>query len=206
MQDIIVKDPGSGYSSEPKISLKSEFTYVVNVDLGYFQFNFPHGITTGAEVTLRADDVGSTIGILPQPSSAGLTSLVEGQIYYAISGNANGLEDNQLRIALTLQDAQNGQFITFLNNGEGKQTLLTEVFGGKATAIVETSRFLQGEKVYQGNNLSNPAAEGYVSINDGWQIGPRLLKVVDYTGDWKIGEKVTGVISKASGTIDNINT
>ena len=206
LQDIIVKDPGSGYSSEPKISLKSEFTYVVNVDLGYFQFNFPHGITTGAEVTLRADDVGSTIGILPQPSSAGLTSLVEGQIYYAISGNANGLEDNQLRIALTLQDAQNGQFITFLNNGEGKQTLLTEVFGGKATAIVETSRFLQGEKVYQGNDLSNPAAEGYVSINDGWQIGPRLLKVVDYTGDWKIGEKVTGVISKASGTIDNINT
>jgi hypothetical protein len=205
LQEIIVKDPGSGYSSEPTISLKSEFVYVVNVDLGYFQFNFPHGITTGAEVTLRADSVGSTQGILPQPSSAGLTSLVQGQIYYAIAGNANGLEDNQLRIALTLQDAQNGQFITFLNNGDGKQILLTEVFGGKAKAIVETSRFLQGEKVYQGNDLDNPSAVGYVSTNDGWQIGPRLLKVVDYTGDWKSGEKVTGIISKASGTIDNIN-
>lgn len=206
LQEIIVKDPGSGYSSEPTVTLKSEFVYVVNVDLGYFQFNFPHGITTGSEVTLRADDIGSALGQLPQPSSAGLTSLVEGQIYYAIAGSTNGLEDNQLRIALTLQDAQNGQFITFLNNGAGKQILLTEVFGGKAEAIVETSRFLQGEKVYQGNDLDNPSAVGYVSTNTGWQIGPRLLKVVDYTGDWKVGEKVTGIISKASGTIDNINT
>jgi len=206
LQEIFVKDPGSGYSSEPKVVLKSEFVYVVNVDLGYFQFNFPHGIGTGAEVSLRADDIGSTIGQLPQPSSAGLTSLVEGQIYFAIAGSINGLEDNQLRIALTAQDALNGQFITFLNNGSGKQILLTEVFGGKAEAIVETSRFLQGEKVFQGNNLDDPSAVGYVSTNNGWQIGPRLLKVVDYTGDWKVGEKVTGIISKASGTIDNINT
>ena len=206
LQEIVVKDPGSGYSSEPIVTLKSEFNYVVNVDLGYFQFNFPHGITTTAEVSLRADDLGSTIGALPQPSSAGLTSLVEGQTYYAIAGESNGLEDNQLRIALTEQDASNGQFITFLNNGSGKQILLTEVFGGKAEAIVETSRFLQGEKIYQGNDANNPTAVGYVSKNDGWQIGPRLLKVVDYTGDWIIGEKVTGLVSKASGTIDNINS
>ena len=206
LQEVVVKDPGSGYSSEPIVTLKSEFNYVVNVDLGYFQFNFPHGITTGAEISLRADDLGSVAGQLPQPSSAGLTSLVEGQTYYAIAGESNGLEDNQLRIALTLQDAQNGQFITFLNSGVGKQILLTEVFGGKAEAIVETSRFLQGEKVYQGNDPENPTAVGYVSTNDGWQIGPRLLKLVDYTGEWIAGEKVTGLVSKASGTIDNINS
>ncbi len=206
LQEIIVKDPGSGYSSEPTVTLKSEFVYVVNVDLGYFQFNFPHGIITGSEITLRADDLGSTVGQLPQPSSAGLTSLVPGQVYYAIAGNVNGLEDNQLRIALTLQDAQNGQYITFLNSGSGKQILLTEVFGGKAEAIVETSRFLQGEKVFQGNDLDDPTAVGFVSTNTGWQIGPRLLKIVDYTGEWKVGEKVTGIISKASGTIDNINS
>jgi len=206
LQEIVVKDPGSGYSSEPVVTLKSEFNYVVNVDLGYFQFNFPHGITSTSEVSLRADDIGSTIGALPQPSSAGLTSLIAGQTYYAIAGESNGLEDNQLRIALTEQDALNGQFITFLNSGSGKQILLTEVFGGKAEALVETSRFLQGEKIYQGNDANNPTAVGYVSKNDGWQIGPRLLKVVDYTGDWIVGEKVTGLVSKASGTIDNINS
>jgi len=36
--------------------------------------------------------------------------------------------------------------------------------------------FLQGEQVYQGD-LANPTAQGYVSNNNGWQIGPRLLKV-----------------------------
>lgn len=205
LQDIIVKEPGSGYSSKPSVILKSEFNYVVNVDLGYFQFNFPHGIGTASEVTLRADDLGSTIGQLPQPSSAGLTSLVEGQIYYTIAGQLNGLEDNQIRIALTYQDALNGQFITFLNNGAGKQILLTEVFGGKAEGIVETSRFLEGEEVYQGTDPKSPTAIGTVSANDGWQIGPRILKVIDYTGSWIPGQKITGLISKAGGTIDNIN-
>ena len=82
------------------VTLKSEFNYVVNLDLNYLQFNFPHGITTGAAIQLRADSIGSTTGILPKPSSAGLTQLVEGQIYYAI---ADQLESDQLRFGLTLQ-------------------------------------------------------------------------------------------------------
>ena len=72
LSEVIIKNPGSGYSSEPTVTLKSEFNYVVNLDLGYLQFNFPHGITTGAAIQLRAEDLGSTVGILPKPSSAGL--------------------------------------------------------------------------------------------------------------------------------------
>ena len=202
LNEILIKNPGQGYSSEPTVTLKSEFNYVVNLDLNYLQFNFPHGITTGAAIQLRADTVGTTTGILPKPSSAGLTSLIDGQIYYAI---ADQLESDQLRFGLTLQAAQSGDFITFLTQGEGRQTLLTEVFGGTADAVVATSRFLAGEKVFQGNSPEQATAEGYVSTNTGWQIGPKILKIVDYTGNFVEGEKVSGEVSKASGIIDNLS-
>jgi len=205
LSEIIIKNPGGGYSSEPTVTLKSEFNYVVNLDLNYLQFNFPHGITTGAEVQFRADSVGSTEGELPKPSSAGLTSLVEGQTYYAIAGEAAGLESDQIRFGLTLQAAQGGDYITFLTQGSGRQTLLTEVFGGAAEAVVETSRFLEGEEVYQGSSPEQATAVGKVSTNTGWQIGPKILKIVDYTGDWAVGERVTGQISKAAGVIDNLS-
>ena len=134
----------------PTVTLKSEFNYVVNLDLNYLQFNFPHGITQGAAISFRADDVGSTEGELPKPSSAGLTSLVVNQTYYAIAGEANSLENDQIRFALTPADAESGNYITFLTQGAGRQVLLTEVFGGAAEAIVETSRFLEGERVFMG--------------------------------------------------------
>ena len=205
LSEVIIKDPGAGYSSEPSVTLKSEFNYVVNIDLGYLQFNFPHGITTGAEIQLRAEDLGSTVGILPKPSSAGLVSLSSSQTYYAIAGEANSLESDQLRISLTKLDAESGSYITFLTQGEGRQILLTEVFGGQATAIVETSRFLEGELVYQGTSLELASATGYVSTNQGWQIGPRILKLENYDGVWTPGERVTGEVSRASGLIDNLS-
>jgi len=205
LSEIQIKNPGAGYSSEPTVTLKSEFNYVVNLDLNYLQFNFPHGITTGAEIQFRADNVGSTVGELPKPSSAGLTTLVAGQIYYAIAGNENSLENDQIRFALTPQSAAAGDYITFLTQGSGRQVLLTEVFGGKAEAIVETSRFLEGETVFQGPNIEQATATGIVSTNTGWQSGPKILKIVDYNGDWEEGEKVTGTISRASGVIDNLS-
>ena len=142
LSEIIVKDPGAGYSSQPSVTLKSEFTYVVNLDLNYLQFNFPHGITTGAAIQFRAEDIGSDVGELPKPSSVGLTSLSSTTTYYAIAGNVAGLESDQLRFALTPADSESGNYITFLTQGNGRQVLLTEVFGGKAEAVVETSRFL----------------------------------------------------------------
>ena len=205
LSEILIKNPGAGYSSQPSVTLKSEFTYVVNLDLNYLQFNFPHGITTGAEVQFRADDIGNTVGQLPKPSSVGLTSLSSTQTYYAIAGEANGLESDQLRFALTPVDAESGNFITFLTQGDGRQVLLTEVFGGQAEAVVETSRFLEGEEVFQGESYELANAFGKVSQNDGWQIGPKILKIVDAKGDFVVGGKVQGVISRSSGIIDNVN-
>ena len=198
---ILIKNPGFGYSTEPTIELKTSFTYVVNLDLGLFQMAYPHGITNGSEVTFNVEDLG-------QGTAFPLTSfgyIIPGQIYYAIAGEGAGLESNQLRIALTPQDAESGNYISFANAGTGRQILLTNSFGGTAEAIVETGRFLVGELVYQGDSLETATAIGYVSANDGWQIGPRILKLTDSDGTFAVGQNVTGVISKASGTIDNIN-
>ena len=205
LNEIQIKNPGAGYSSEPTVTLKSEFNYVVNLDLNYLQFNFPHGITQGAAISFRADDIGSTEGVLPKPSSAGLTSLVEGQTYYAIAGEANSLENDQLRFALTPADAESGNFITFLTQGDGRQVLLTEVFGGQAEAIVETSRFLEGEEVYMGDSEELATVFATVSKNDGWQIGPKILKLINIRGEFVAGQRVNGTVSRASGVIDNIS-
>ena len=58
------------------------------------------------------------------------SSLVAGQVYYAIAGNQNSLESDQIRFALTPQAAATGDFITFLTQGSGRQSFLPEVFGG----------------------------------------------------------------------------
>ena len=62
-----------------------------------------------------------------------MTQLVAGQTYYAIAGEAAGLESDQLRFGLTQASALAGSYVTFLTQGSGRQTLLTEVFGGRAS-------------------------------------------------------------------------
>jgi len=203
LDQIIVKDPGAGYSSTPTVSLKSSFNYVVNLDLGLLQFAFPHGITNGAAITLNVVDTGDGADF---PLAAGAVGRLNGTTtYFAIAGAANSLENDQLKIALTAANAELGDALSYVNAGEGRQQVLTESFGGNATANVITSTFLEGELVYQGDSLATATAQGYVSTNQGWQIGPRILKIVDYTGTFAETEKVTGVISKSSGTISDLN-
>jgi len=201
LSSIIVKETGSGYSTAPTISLKSAFTYVVNIDLGLFQFSFPHGIVSGSEITFTNQDVGE--GTQFPLTSFGYIN--PNQTYYAITGLENGLEDEQLRVALTPQDAISGNYISFVNAGTGRQIILTDSFGGAAESIVEVGRFLSGELIYQGETYENATATAYVSTNDGWQIGPRLLKIVNIDGVFTVGQPVTGLISKASGIIDSIS-
>ena len=200
---IVVKDPGAGYSSEPTVSLKSSFNYVVNLDLGLLQFSYPHGIQNGAEVQLQTAADGATPGAFPIAAGA-VGTLNSTTTYYAISGTANSLEDDQLKLAITANNAELGDSITFVNAGTGRQTLLTDSFGGAATANVGTGEFLAGEEIYQGEDVNNPTALGFVSENDGWLVGPRLLKLVDYTGNFELGEKLTGKISKSSGVIADL--
>ncbi len=202
LDQIFVKDAGSGYSSTPTVTLKSSFNYVVNLDLGLLQFAFPHGIQNGAEITLNAVDTGE--GVEFPLASGAIGRLNATTTYYAIAGTAQSLEDNQLKIAITQNNADLGDALTFATDGTGRQQVLTESFGGGAEANVITSTFLEGELVYQGDSLENATATGFVSTNDGWQVGPRILKIVDYDGTFNEGSKITGVISKSSGTISNL--
>ena len=199
---IEVKDPGSGYSSQPTVALKSSFNYVVNLDLGLLQFAFPHGIQSGSEVTLNVVDTGE--GAEFPIASGAIGRLTGTTTYYAIAGAANSLEDDQLKLAITAANADLGDAITFTNAGVGRQQVLTTSFGGAATANVITSTFLEGELVYQGDTLENATATGYVSTNSGWQVGPRILKLIDYTGTFAEGQTITGVISKSSGVISKL--
>ena len=58
LSEIIIKNPVVQVTHlNQLVTLKSEFNYVVNLDLNYLQFNFPHGITSGAEVQFRSDDI-----------------------------------------------------------------------------------------------------------------------------------------------------
>ena len=201
IESIEVKNPGSGYSTEPEISLNSAFSYVINLDLNLLQFTYPHGIQNGSEVKVIVEDNGEGN---PQLPITIFGNLVPGQTYYAIAGLTNGLETDQLRLALTPDNAELGDYLAFVNAGQGKQVLLTSSFGGKAEAIITIGQFLAGEKIYQGDSLADATAFGYVSENSGWQPGPKILKIVDYDGVFEVGQDVTGIISKAAGTIDNI--
>ena len=202
LNTIEVKDPGSGYSSQPSVELKSSFNYVINLDLGLLQFAFPHGIQNGAEITLNVVDTGEGVEF---PLASGAVGRLNGTTtYYAISGTENSLEDDQLKIALTAANAELGDSINFVNAGTGRQQVLTSSFGATAEANVITSTFLEGELVYQGNSLDVATATAYVSTNSGWQVGPRILKLVDYEGTFVQGERVTGVISKSSGIISTL--
>ena len=203
LDQVIVKDPGAGYSSTPLVSLRSSFNYVINIDLGLLQFAFPHGIANGSAITLNVVDTGSGAEF---PLAAGATGRLNGTTtYYAITGTANSLENDQLKVAITAANAELGDALTFTNAGTGRQQVLTESFGGGASANVITSTFLEGELVYQGDSLASATATGYVSTNEGWQVGPRVLKIVDYTGTFAETQKLTGVISKSSGTISDLN-
>ena len=203
LDQIQVKEPGSGYSSTPTVALRSSFNYVVNVDLGLLQFAFPHGIPNGAAVTLNVVDTGEGVDF---PLASGAIGRLNGSnTYYAIAGTGNSLENDQLKLAITAANAALGDAITFVNSGNGRQQVLTESFGGAATANVVTSTFLEGELVYQGDSFETSTAQGFVSTNNGWQVGPRVLKVVDYTGNFIEGQRITGVISKSSGVISDLN-
>ena len=109
-----------------------------------------------------------------------------------------------MKLAITAANAELGDALSFVNAGTGRQSVLTESFGGAATANVVTSTFLEGELVYQGDSLTSATATGYVSENSGWQIGPRVLKIVDYVGEFASAQRITGVISKSSGLISDL--
>ena len=202
LDQILVKDPGAGYSSTPTVSLRSSFNYVINLDLGLLQFAFPHGIANGSQVTLNVVDTGDGAEF---PLASGATGRLNASTtYFAITGSANSLEDDQLKLAITAANAELGDALSFSNAGTGRQQLLTESFGGTATANVITSTFLEGELVYQGDSLDTATATGFVSTNNGWQVGPRIVKIVDYTGDFISGQRITGVVSKSSGIISDL--
>ena len=104
--------------------------------LGLLQFAFPHGIVNGSEVILNVVDTGEGTEF---PLSSGATGRLNGNTtYYAITGTANSLEPDQMKLAITAANAELGDGLAFVNAGTGRQQVLTKAFGATAEANVIT--------------------------------------------------------------------
>ena len=85
-----------------------------------------------------------------------LNTLVAGTTYYAIEDTiANGLANNQIRLANPLANANAGTFINFTsqpvlgNNGLATFVLETTDLGDNIKAFMKPANFAIGEIIYQ---------------------------------------------------------
>ena len=166
------------------------------------QFAFPHGIINGSEITLNVVDTGEGAEF---PLSAGALGRLNGNTtYYAIAGSAQSLDDDQLKLAITATNAELGDAISFVNGGLGRNQVLTESFGGAATANVITSTFLEGELVYQGLSIETATATGYVSLTAVGKLVLESLRSLIMKESLFLDKSITGIISKSSGIISDL--
>ena len=157
--------------------------------------NFPYNakIPTGTKVTLNEN-----IGTFPTPLATNTT-------YYAIAATlANGLANNQIRLATTQANAIAGTYITFTGDPIGDANGLTEFtlssidLGDIITAYMRPASFLVGERVYQGTSTTTYTAFGIIKD---WDSRGRILSVEIIEGEFLPGEPVFGEESSAFGEI-----
>ena len=95
IQGIEVINPGKGYSSTPAVQAKMTHSFVPLQSNSTLNFPYNTKIPTGTKVKLVEVDGG-----LPAP-------LLENTTYYAVAQTiANGLADNQIKLATTFSDSQ----------------------------------------------------------------------------------------------------
>ena len=157
--------------------------------------NFPYNakIPTGTKVTLNEN-----VGVFPTPLATNTT-------YFAIAATlANGLANNQIRLATTQANAIAGTYITFTGDPIGDANGLTEFtlsstdLGDVITAFMRPASFLVGERVYQGTSTTTYTAFGIIKD---WDSRGRILSVEIIEGDFVAGEPVFGEESGAFGEI-----
>jgi hypothetical protein len=158
--------------------------------------NFPYNtkIPTGTKVTLQQNT-----GQFPTP-------LTQNTTYYAVAATiANGLADNQIRLATSLANANLGTTISFTGapvgdalTGQTSFTLQTSDLGDNITAFMRPANFSVGERIYQGASSSSFTAYGKVK---NWDASGRVVSVEIVEGEFKVGEPVFGEETAAFGQI-----
>ena len=130
--------------------------------------------------------------------------------YYAVAATtANGLADNQIKLATSLANANTETTITFtspptgdLQTGQTYFTLQTTDLGDDIVAYMRPATFSIGERIYQGASTSSYTAYGFVKD---WDASGRVVSVEIIEGEFKVGEPVFGEETAAFGQIHAFN-
>ena len=193
IQEVQVINPGRGFLSAPTVKARISHNFVALQSNSTINFSYDAKIPTGTQVTLR-----EVFGTLPQP-------LQKNVVYYAIEDTiANGLANNQIRLATSLSNANAGTFIQFTtpptlgNNGLATFVLDTTDLGDNIIAYMKPGEFAVGEILYQGASSSSFTARGIVK---NWDPKGRVVSVEIFDGEFKIGEPVFGGETAAFGQI-----
>ena len=194
IQTIQIINEGRGFLAAPTVEARVTHTWVGLQSNSTLNFPYNTKIPTGTKVTLQQNS-----GQFPPPLAVGTT-------YYAVAATiANGLADNQIRLATSLANANTGTVISFTGapvgdalTGQTSFTLQTSDLGDNITAFMKPATFSVGERIYQGASTSSFTAYGFVK---NWDASGRVVSVEIVEGEFKVGEPVFGEETAAFGQI-----
>ena len=194
IQSVEVNSAGRGFTSAPTVLARVSHSFVTLNSNSTLNFPYNAKIPSGTKITVVA-----TAGQLPAP-------LVENTTYYAVAATvANGLANNQIKLATTLANSNTETTISFTsqaigdpNTGQTIFTLQTTDLGDNIIAYMKPATFSIGERVYQGASTSSYTAYGFIK---NWDASGRVVSVEVVEGDFKIGEPIFGEESAAFGQI-----
>ena len=193
IQEVEVINPGRGFLSAPVVKARVSHAFVALQSNSTINFSYDAKIPTGTQVTLR-----EVYGTLPQPLQTGV-------VYYAIEDTiANGLANNQIRLATSEANANAGTFVSFTtpptlgNNGLATFVLDTTDLGAQINVYMKPATFAVGEFVYQGGSIASYSARGIVK---NWDAKGRVVSVEIIEGEFRVGEPVFGAETAAFGQI-----
>ena len=194
IQAVTVENQGRGFTSAPTVNARVSHSFVGLQSSSTLNFPYNAKIPSGTRVNLV-----ETTGQFPEPLSENVT-------YYAIAATtANGLADNQIRLATSLANANTETFISFtsapvgdISTGQTAFTLQTTDLGDVINAFMKPATFSVGERIYQGASTSSFTAYGFVK---NWDASGRVVSVEIVEGEFKIGEPVFGEETAAFGQI-----
>ena len=198
IQSVEVNNAGRGFTSAPTVKAQVSHTFVALSSNSTLNFPYNAKIPSGTAITLVASS-----GQFPAP-------LAENTTYYAIAATtANGLADNQIKLATSLANANTETAIAFTSSPIGDpltgQTffiLRTTDLGDNIIAYMKPATFAIGERIYQGASTSSYTAFGMIK---NWDASGRVVSVELIEGDFVVGQPVFGEESAAFGQIHAFN-
>ena len=194
IQSIDIINEGRGFLAAPTVKARVTHTWVGLQSNSTLNFPYNTKIPTGTKVTLQ-----QITGQFPAPLEVGTT-------YYAVAATiANGLGDNQIKLATSLANANLGTTISFTSapvgdaiTGQTYFTLQSTDLGDNITAFMRPASFSVGERIYQGASTASYTAFGFVK---NWDASGRVVSVEIVEGEFRVGEPVFGEETAAFGQI-----